>query len=235
MEQQNQQPIQKTENKSPIKTNWKYIAIVVVFGLTAVGGILMLKTMQPAPVEPPSVVQQTLPPFPQSQPLDTANWQTYRNEEFGFEVRYPPSYDQNEFCRPSSEAERARILIGPITFYKIDMKGMTFVEYVDKVVREEEEYYRERFKQKLPGGYIESKTPIILGEREAMRIISHACGAGCYNPHVIYVQNGSDILKIIYDDGIMNHCPFNSYELPSEVADQILSTFRFVERTHLAE
>ena len=67
MEQQNQQPVQeKTEVKPPVKTNWKprrnpsgilrgrYLAIVVVLTFIAVGGILLLKTMQtPSPVSSP--------------------------------------------------------------------------------------------------------------------------------------------------------------------------------------
>lgn len=60
------------------------IAVVV-----SVGGILLLKTMQPSPIV------QTPPPQPQAP--DTSDftlreiegWQTYRSDEFGFEFRAP--------------------------------------------------------------------------------------------------------------------------------------------------
>ena len=77
MEQQVQQSIQeKAEVKPPIKTNWKprrnpfgilrgrYLAIVGVFALLAIGGILLVQNMQPAP-SPTPIAQQTPPPTPQ--------------------------------------------------------------------------------------------------------------------------------------------------------------------------
>ena len=32
------------------------------------------------------------PPTPQQEVLDTSNWQTYRNDKFGFEVKYPKDW-----------------------------------------------------------------------------------------------------------------------------------------------
>lgn len=57
-----------------------FIAIVI-----SVGGILLLKAVQPAPF---TQIPQPVP-SPQTQPVDTSNWKTYRSDEFGFEVRYP--------------------------------------------------------------------------------------------------------------------------------------------------
>lgn len=57
MEQQNQQPIQEKMKKKPaIKTNWKFVAIVLILSLVAVGGILLLRGIFPAsPTQQPTV------------------------------------------------------------------------------------------------------------------------------------------------------------------------------------
>ena len=67
-----------------------FLIVVGVSIVLVVGAILLLRAMTPAPAEPSSTASQTPPVAPQPQTLDTSNWQTYRNDEFGFEVKYPP-------------------------------------------------------------------------------------------------------------------------------------------------
>jgi len=92
MEQQIQQPIQQEQPNSPsIRKSFVNpklpLVIALVAVILAVGGILLLKTIQAPVVQTPSSV-----PSPQPQTLDTSGWQTYRNDEFGFEVRYPSDW-----------------------------------------------------------------------------------------------------------------------------------------------
>ena len=75
------------------KINWKYLAIVVVLGLIVGGGILWYANIPPPapqPIEIPNIQKPTL-----QQTLDASTWQTYRNDEFGFEVRYPSNWRVN--------------------------------------------------------------------------------------------------------------------------------------------
>jgi len=67
------------------------VIVAVIAVVVSVGAILLLKTIQ-APVA------QTPPPVPSPQPqtLDTSNWQTYRNDEFGFEMKYPSNWEIEE-------------------------------------------------------------------------------------------------------------------------------------------
>ncbi|MEK7534173.1 MAG: hypothetical protein AAB600_02435 [Patescibacteria group bacterium] len=98
MEQQNQQPIQeKIQSKPPIKTNWKFIAIVAIVATTlVVGGILLLRTQQlPPPSPQPQTLDTPIPALSPSTPLginSVEGWQTYRNGKFGFEVKYPEGW-----------------------------------------------------------------------------------------------------------------------------------------------
>lgn len=72
--------------KPEIKT---FLLVALIAVVVSVAGVLLLRELSPAPV-----AQTPLPPAPssQSQGVDTSSWQTYRNDEFSFEVRYPQGW-----------------------------------------------------------------------------------------------------------------------------------------------
>jgi len=66
------------------KTNWKYILIVLILAIIVGGGILgWIKMQEVAPAEFPEIKK------PEKIEEETADWKTYRNEEYGFEIKYP--------------------------------------------------------------------------------------------------------------------------------------------------
>jgi len=83
------------------KTNWKYILIVLILALIVGGGILgylryfkkeLISLLQlPEIKKPEKVVEE-----------ETADWKTYRNEKYGFEIKYPPGFfakkGKREYC-----------------------------------------------------------------------------------------------------------------------------------------
>jgi len=62
MEQQNQQPIQEaTEIKSPVKTNWKFVGIIVILTVLVGGGVILLASQLN-----PKTAQSTIEVYNQS-------------------------------------------------------------------------------------------------------------------------------------------------------------------------
>ena len=81
--------------KPEIKT---FLIVVLITIILTVGMILLLRGLSPAPT-----------PSPQPEILDTSGWQTYRNDEYGFEVRYPDEWLLDEsmsLARTHPEQER---------------------------------------------------------------------------------------------------------------------------------
>ena len=121
------------------QTEIKVLLIVVAIAIViVVGGVLLLKTIVPVP-SPTSVAQQTPPPAlrPQSEVFDTSTWQTYRNEEFGFEVEYPNNFIQWEES-PSKTLPRT------ISFHRKVINGFEgeglYITVSDR--REYKQYYQ---------------------------------------------------------------------------------------------
>ena len=80
------------------KTNWKYILIIVILALIVIGeSFLLLKQEVSVPLPKPIPPKQTQD--------ETANWKTYRNEEYGFEIKYPPDYNLT-LVGPNEEQRR---------------------------------------------------------------------------------------------------------------------------------
>jgi len=77
------------------KTNWKYIVIVLILAIIVGGGILgymknfkreMISLTKFLEIKKPEKVVKD----------ETANWKTYRNEEYGFEFKYPKEWGEPE-------------------------------------------------------------------------------------------------------------------------------------------
>lgn len=160
---------------------------------------------------------------------EITDWPIYRNEEYGFEVKYPSIYNRKQYCRPVmldknkvevlADGEDPTVFIGPIDIRR-EKSALSLPQYMEQTIESP---------TSLSVSKIVSKENITLGGREAIKIVLEIFEASWYTPTLIFTKQGEWILIVEYNDGIINQCPFGPFELPSEVADQILSTFRFLE------
>jgi len=223
------------------QTNWKFIAIVAFVAVFLAGGILMLipQFEELLPSLSPSVISSPNGNDSNSQVLDTSEWQTYRNDEFGFEVRYPekrfalvpveigvfPDFD----TRHEGEKLVDRGLVtrfgkeecwyGEAGFAMVcnalPENGISFV-VVDKDIS----YFVES-----GGAGGEGEGEISVAGRNGIR---YAHGAEGYNIEYYYLPLEANRTVVITIQSTFN----SEYGLryhPKELVDQILSTFRFVE------
>lgn len=111
------------------------VAVVILLGTTIYfATINNVSQPTPAPVAKPSAQsvanqQSTTPPVD-----ETASWQTYRNENYGFEIKYPSKYVISDYT--NRDIPRSPIVVehnNPIAIFTENGKGdlTAYIEWWD--------------------------------------------------------------------------------------------------------
>jgi hypothetical protein len=200
------------------KTNWKFLLIVII--LSIVVGVLALRC---------SFKEEQLYQPPKIEKSETADWKTYRNEEYGFEIKYPKEwYEKNYY--PSDIVELQNIdgelyisTGGPCAKCVKD-QGVRISIMVDD--NPEKLPSSEYLSWCLNNASTCSYKPIKLGSIDAVQVIKSVdFGAGW---PTIYISKEDKIF-------IISYAKTSSANDFVATFDQILSTFNFLEEIKTAD
>ncbi len=170
---------------------------------------------------------------------ETSDWQNYRNEDYGFEIKYPSFLEGGEPGCRISEIEDT-IFIGPISLIFFDVQDLTLDEWINKGIVETEEETKKTQESYRQAGYgnwqefgskLVSREEISVGGERAVKLSYQFVGAGFDLPVTISIKKGDRIYDFRTNDAnlVQEGCAANFGRTPSETMELILSTFRFLD------
>ncbi len=216
------------------RTETKLLLVVALAAVTlAVGGVLLLKVglgpSSPTPIEEQQESEEDLDSstMPRDQAeLDFAGWQTYRNDEFGFEVKYPENFVNKEYPSGIRSSEVFGIQFVDQKWEEGHYPSLTISVIETKLSpREWLEKYSDPVSESSPGDIPEPA----VGYRNAQDTIVN--GRIALNVEFIAASDISNSTLIQGESNRLYRIDAISSGLgdfPQEAYSQILSTFRFV-------
>jgi len=216
------------------KTEIKLFLIVALVAVVlSVGGILAIQYIrdlnQSRPIDifvPEFFEQQRKQQIQNESLMNVAGWQTYRNEEYGFEVRYPSAYNSEsvyEHCRPTPEGKF--VIIGPLVIGFFDSEGLNLSDYVNQYIEDIRTRLLEPSQEgaliKNPG----SPESISLEGRDTIAFTSTFPDGSTARD--IFIKRQETVIQFYYNN--RKHENPCGEELTASIAERIISTFRFVD------
>ena len=213
------------------KTNWKFLLIVVVLAIVVGGGTLVYLQMteeefkmSPIGIPEKEVEEESADLVPS----EVEGWLAYRNEEYGFEFKYPAAFDKFEYCKIREEdnfiglGSRLSILIS-------DVKGLSFSEYIAK--EKEKSLYEQTFPPPEEAWHEED---VYIGGIKGIRVTWFH---GSRYSQIIYLLKDSTIFRISWTAGpscldyYIGQDLLDEDEVKNElyIFEQILNTFKFLD------
>lgn len=214
------------------KTEIKILVIVTVASIIIVaGGIFLLQNI---------LIEET--PQSQSEVLDTSGWKTYRNDEFGFEVKHPsgsnasrlgPNYVQQQKDRGEVISGTVVASLDTIVFSEDSQEEIFRIEIFASASKAlSQESYEDDYLDVLgPCDRRADFTPVSFKEINVDSVLSlKVAGTGrIIRPG----ERDERILTCVYTKNLSDNLLVISSYSDAETIDQILSTFIFITNQNL--
>lgn len=210
------------------KINWKFICAVFILAVLAGGGVWWFGKKQEKrliqEIQQLAKSQVTVHTSTPTSSINTSGWQTYRNEEYGFEVRYPDDFVSEEYPPGLRSGEEFGIEFHDQKWTTGHYPVLTIsVIHTDLAPYDWVKAYRE------PTSQVPSGEPAV-GHRNLQEILFN--GRNAAKVEFISVSDMTsttiiqgDLERVYRIDAISSGWG----DFPQDIYQQILSTFRFVE------
>ena len=216
------------------KTNWKFLGIVAVLALITGGGILWCLEKQKtypldlAETKDRKVVEDKAAGLI---PSEVESWQTYRNEEYGFEFEYPSIPPECQNCIINDRLLSDRYFsLGRFLLKVEDLEEASLSAQVYKLFPEEwEEVQVEKIDdgQYIKETFVESREIINLGDKEAIKIDYRFGGTGRFGT-ATFVEKKGKVFSFGFTAGGFC-CLWENKIYEEEIYRAIISTFSFLQ------
>jgi len=192
------------------KTNWRFLLIVVILAVIVGGGILVYSknfnkqiifSSQTPEVKTPEKVND-----------ETADWNTYNNEKYGFEFKYPPIPSGCEQCKIHENSEE--FWLNTTDLGIIDSEGLSLSDFVDK---------------KMKDFTIEKKEEMLIGGKKGIAVSYRFGGMSRFGSIAFVEGDNNKIFVFSFRAGGFCCNPEVDIIYEAEVYGAMLSTFRFIQ------